>query len=75
VLRGDGPLRARVVPRRDGAALADAIDRLANDGAVRARMAEAARAKAAREFDQQRVIDLTLATYERALSARRNRWW
>lgn len=71
----DDGVTGLLVPRRDGAALADAIERLANDGAERARMAVAARAKAAREFDQQRVIDLTLATYERALSAQRNRWW
>jgi glycosyltransferase involved in cell wall biosynthesis len=57
-----------LVPPRDADALADAIAALAHDPARRAVMADAARAKAARDFDQQRVIDRTLATYERLLA-------
>ena len=34
-------------------------------------MGAAARVKARREFDQQRVIDLTLSVYERLLGTRR----
>jgi glycosyltransferase involved in cell wall biosynthesis len=64
-----------LVPPRDARALADAIEDLARRPQVRAAMGAAARAKAQREFDQQRVIDITLETYERVLEARRNRWW
>jgi glycosyltransferase involved in cell wall biosynthesis len=59
-----------LVPLRDAGALADAMETLATDPATRARMAVAARAKAEREFDQQRVIDITLGTYERLLAKR-----
>lgn len=57
-----------LVPPRDPGALADAIARLAADPAERRRFGEAARRKALVEFDQQRCIDLTLATYERLLA-------
>ena len=59
-----------LVPVRDAAALTDAIATLATDPERRARMGAAAAAKARAEFDQQRVIDLTLATYARLLAAR-----
>jgi glycosyltransferase involved in cell wall biosynthesis len=58
-----------LVPRGDAGALADAIDTVAGDPTRRAAMAVAARDKARREFDQQRCIDITLATYERLLAA------
>ncbi len=58
-----------LVPVRDPVALAEAIRLLATDPARRAGMAEAARVRARRDFDQQRVIDITLATYERLLGA------
>lgn len=54
-----------LVAPRDAAALADAIAALALDADRRAAMSHAALAKARRDFDQQRVIDRTLATYER----------
>ncbi|MDQ1521282.1 MAG: hypothetical protein QOI55_2355 [Actinomycetota bacterium] len=63
-----------VVPR-NARVLADAIEDLATREPVRAAMSVAARAKARREFDQQRVIDITLDTYDRLLSASRNTWW
>jgi glycosyltransferase involved in cell wall biosynthesis len=63
-----------LVPPRDAAALADAIATLATDRAARTRMGDAARDMARRRFDQQRVIDITLATYDRVLAARRSRW-
>ncbi|MDO8392289.1 MAG: glycosyltransferase family 4 protein [Actinomycetota bacterium] len=59
-----------LVPVRDAAALADAIARLAADPAERERMGAAAAATARTEFDQQRVIDITLATYARLLAAK-----
>jgi glycosyltransferase involved in cell wall biosynthesis len=53
-----------LVPARDGAALTDAIARLAGDPALRATMGRNAVAKAVREFDQRRVIATTLDVYE-----------
>jgi glycosyltransferase involved in cell wall biosynthesis len=64
-----------LVPPRDARTLADAIAGLATRPNVRDAMGDAARIKARREFDQQRVIDMTLDTYDRVLSARRNTWW
>jgi glycosyltransferase involved in cell wall biosynthesis len=60
-----------LVPPRQGAALAGAVRSLARDPERRAQFGRAARAKAAREFDQRRVIDITLGTYERLLARRR----
>lgn len=56
-----------LVPVRDAPALAAAIAALAADPARRRRMGAEARDKARRDFDQQRVIDLTLGVYERLL--------
>ena len=60
----------RLVPVRDAGALADAIAALATDSGLRETLGAAARAKAQREFDQQRVIDTTLAVYESLLTRR-----
>ena len=60
----------RLVPVRDVDALADAIGALATDAGLRRSLGEAARVKAQREFDQQRVIDTTLAVYESLLERR-----
>ncbi len=60
----------RLVSVRDSGALAQAIEELAGDPDRRHAMGMAARAKAVTDFDQQRVIDRTLATYERLLKAR-----
>ena len=60
----------RLVPVRDVDALADAIGALATDAGLRRSLGEAARVKAQREFDQQRVIDTTLAVYESLLARR-----
>jgi glycosyltransferase involved in cell wall biosynthesis len=57
-----------LVPARDSAALAEAVAALALDPSRRRRMGEAGRRKALRDFDQQRCIDLTLATYCRLLA-------
>jgi len=59
-----------LVPVRDPQALAEAIATLATDHAARERMGAAAAARAGSEFDQQRVIDITLATYSRLLAAK-----
>ena len=67
----DDGVTGSLVPVRDPAALATAVARLAGDRAERRRMGEAAAAKARREFDQRRVVDITLATYERLLAHRR----
>jgi glycosyltransferase involved in cell wall biosynthesis len=59
-----------LVPPRDIAALAAAIASLAADAPRRKEMGAAAIAKAAREFDQRRCIEITLETYRRLLAAR-----
>ena len=60
----------RLVPVGDVDALTDAIGALVADPRLRRTLGEAARAKAQREFDQQRVIDTTLAVYESLLQRR-----
>lgn len=57
-----------LVPRGDPAALAGRIALLASDPGLRARLGEAGRRKAQRAFNQQRVIDTTLAVYEQLLA-------
>ena len=59
-----------LVPVRAPGLLADAIERLAADGALRARLGAAGSRKARREFDQRQVIQTTLDTYERVLAGR-----
>jgi glycosyltransferase involved in cell wall biosynthesis len=56
-----------LVPVHDPGALASAIGELAGDAARRAAMGRAARAKAEAEFDDRRVVDITLAVYQRLL--------
>ena len=67
----DDGLTGVLVPVRNARALADATQQLVGDAEARRRMGTAAAAKARTEFDQQRVIDVTLATYKRLLGARR----
>ncbi len=69
----DHDVTGLLVAPRDASALARAIASLVADPARRQRMAGAARDKAVREFDQQRVIDTTLHTYERLLTERTRR--
>jgi glycosyltransferase involved in cell wall biosynthesis len=54
-----------LVPARDPAALAAALERLLRSPAERARMGAAGRQKALREFDEARVIGAILAAYQR----------
>lgn len=56
-----------LVAPRDATALTRAIGQLADDPDRRRTMGEAARHRAVEHFDQQVVIDRTLATYERVL--------
>jgi glycosyltransferase involved in cell wall biosynthesis len=58
-----------LVPVHDAVALAAAIEELAGDAAGRATMGRAARAKAESEFDDRRVVEITLAVYERLLAS------
>lgn len=58
----------RLVPRGDVDALAFAIAELVESPEKRLHMGAAARAKAAAEFDQQQVIDITLEVYHRLLA-------
>lgn len=58
-----------LVPVRDPSALADALWRLCDDPALRARMGAASRARAEAEFSEERVVADTLTTYRRALAA------
>jgi glycosyltransferase involved in cell wall biosynthesis len=66
----DDGITGRLVPVRDAGALAAAIEALVLDPELRARMGAAARAKAARDFDQRRVIATTLSVYEDLLASR-----
>lgn len=56
-----------LVPPRDADALAVAIVRLLDDPTLRVRLGQAARAKALAEFDEQIVIEKTLAVYRELL--------
>lgn len=68
----DDALTGLLVPPRDSGALVTAIRRLAEDEALRLAMGRDGRDKALRDFDQDRVIETTLALYERLLQARAN---
>jgi glycosyltransferase involved in cell wall biosynthesis len=57
-----------LVPVKDGAALADAIERLVRDPALRRRLGAAARHKAVTEFDERIVIARTLDVYAELVS-------
>jgi glycosyltransferase involved in cell wall biosynthesis len=59
-----------LIPVRNPVALTAAIRSLAADPDRRAAMGAAATLKAAADFDQRRVIDITLQTYERLLTER-----
>ena len=63
-------LNGRLTPLGDVESLAAAVGELVGDPELRRRMGEASRKKAEVEFDQQRVIDITLETYDRLLAGR-----
>lgn len=58
-----------LVPARDPAALADALERLLRSGEERERMGMASRAKAIREFDETKVISAILDAYRKLAGA------
>ena len=64
----DDGVCGRLVPVRDVGRLADAVGDLVGDQECRARMGDRARAKARVEFDQRRIINLTLDLYSRLLA-------
>ena len=59
-----------LVPPRDAKALADAIERLANDAALRRRMGQAGRRIVEDAFAEEIVVGETLDLYRRMLGAR-----
>ena len=59
-----------LVPARDDRALGTALATLLADAGLRAAMSAAAVERARTMFDQQRCIELTLATYRRLLGAK-----
>ena len=61
----DHEVTGLLVPARDPARLADALERLLRDPAARARMGAAGRRKAIAEFDESRIIAAILAAYRR----------
>ena len=69
----DQGLTGLLVPARDSQALTSAILQIVKDPIQRSEMGTRAVEKARAEFDHQRVIDITLETYERLLSDRRVR--
>ena len=66
----DQGLTGLLVPARDAQALTSAILEIVKDPIKRSEMGMRAVAKARAEFDHQRVIDITLETYERLLAAK-----
>ena len=59
-----------LVPPRDAAALADAIERLVRDPLLRARMGACGRRRVEEEFSEERVVEQTLALYRSLLADR-----
>ncbi|MGZ6964993.1 MAG: glycosyltransferase family 4 protein [Acidimicrobiia bacterium] len=66
----DDGVNGLIVPVGDAVALADAIAAIAADDATRIAMGRAGRAKAIREFDDRKVIEITLGVYEELLGTR-----
>ncbi len=66
----DDGVTGRLVAVRDAAAIADAVAAIAGEDGARLAMGCAGREKAIREFDDRKVIDITLGVYERLLGAR-----
>ncbi len=63
----DDGVTGKLVPVGDARALADAIAAIAGDDETRLAMGRAGREKARREFDDRKVIDITLGVYRRIL--------
>jgi glycosyltransferase involved in cell wall biosynthesis len=69
----DDGVTGLLVPVRDAAALAAAVEELGRDAPRRRVMGEAALEKAVAEFDDRRVVQTTLDVYERLLQHRHRR--
>jgi glycosyltransferase involved in cell wall biosynthesis len=65
---------ALLVPPDDPIALADAIERLANDSSMRRRFAAAGRTLVETEFSSRRIGRETVTLYDRLLGARAAKW-
>ena len=63
-----------LVPPGQPEALAEAVDQLAGDPARRRAMGRAARQRAEAEFDDRRVVSITLDVYRRLLGRPTSRW-
>lgn len=63
-----------LVPVGDPAALAKAIDALADDDGLRERMGAASVVKAHAEFDERRVVDVVMDTYRRIAATKGLSW-
>jgi glycosyltransferase involved in cell wall biosynthesis len=63
-------VNALCVPPRDARALANAIERLARDTALRARFGAAGRELVVREYSEARVVEETLGLYRRVCAPR-----
>ena len=66
----DDGVTGRLVPVGDAGALADAVAAIAGRRRGPARWGVPGRVKATREFDDRKVIDITLGVYERLLGTR-----
>jgi len=64
----DDGVTGTLVPARDAAAIERAIAALAEDPDRRRAMGRAGIQRAAEQFDQRRVIDITLDAYDRLLN-------
>jgi len=64
-----------LVPPRDPIALADAVERLVKDPAVRTRCVETARRRVEERWNLDRMVDRTLAVYDECLSRPRVLVW
>jgi glycosyltransferase involved in cell wall biosynthesis len=67
----DDGVTGLLVPVRDAGALARALEELAGDAGRRRSMGAAGRRKAEAEFDDRRVVERTLAVYQRLLAGPR----
>jgi len=61
-----------LVPPRNASRLAQAIARLARDGALRKRLGEAARRRAVARFDEGRIVERLAGEYRKLLSRKGN---
>lgn len=64
-------IEGMLVPPRNTARLAEAIESIVADGLLRGRFGEAARARALERFDERRVVETVKKTYRSLLGGRR----